>query len=111
MDEYLTQKPADIGDKCVFFEKDWECPYGVTCRFMKGHSMPEGATGIIKKAVPSSNFNLLYSQLRKKLVELPRSEKYLESMNVQMGSTGNTVDVKTQLDIPTDGKYYSFNTM
>ena len=69
--------------------------------------MTEGATGIVKDEVPSSKFNLLYSQLRKKQVTLPRSKEYLETMDAQTESAENLGDVKT-INTPTVGKYSTF---
>ncbi len=37
MELYLSQKPEDIGNKCVFFERFGKCQYGYTCRYAGAH--------------------------------------------------------------------------
>ncbi|KAI6656640.1 tRNA-dihydrouridine(47) synthase -like [Oopsacas minuta] len=87
VDDYLANKPADLGDKCILYERDGECPYGVTCRFMKGHSQTGKVVDRVKREKQPSNYNFLYSQLRKGKVDLPRSDKYLQTMDSKNNSS------------------------
>lgn len=42
IDEYLKNKPEDVGPVCYMFQLSGKCPRGLTCRFAKSHTTPTG---------------------------------------------------------------------
>jgi len=33
----LKEKPSDIGDQCILFDKLGKCPFGFSCRYLNAH--------------------------------------------------------------------------
>ena len=61
--EYLSSKPDDISNRCIFFEAKGECPYGLQCRFGKQHTSDSGKlTKLSKQALEEYHAKLKEQQ-------------------------------------------------
>ena len=83
--EFLAKKPPDIGESCYLFTTLGRCPYGLACRYGNSHMTPDGEN-IINNDLFDSNrvettrniiSKTLQEKLRKKKVDLPKSESFL----------------------------------
>ena len=50
VDLFLSQKPANISDKCHVFETFGYCSDGIKCRFSAAHTAADGKTNIVDEA-------------------------------------------------------------
>uniref|UniRef100_A0A3B3TFK2 tRNA-dihydrouridine(47) synthase [NAD(P)(+)] n=1 Tax=Paramormyrops kingsleyae TaxID=1676925 RepID=A0A3B3TFK2_9TELE len=87
--EYMSLKPADVGEHCHLFSTFGKCPYGVTCRYSKAHvdgsfknlvneellTKTEG-----RPTVKNSLDKGLQKRLRKRQVPFGASEVYLRTI-------------------------------
>ncbi|XP_075150165.1 dihydrouridine synthase 3 [Haematobia irritans] len=85
LDQYLSSKGEDLGDKCVVFEVKGFCPRGVTCRFAKAHLDSEGnniKASSYDENAPASTFNGITSELqirlRKRNYDFSKSKKCIK---------------------------------
>ena len=84
--EFLAKKPPDIAESCHLFTKLGRCPYGLSCRYGNSHMTPDHQNRINEDLFDpdraDTTINIitrsLQENLRKKRVELPKSEKFLE---------------------------------
>lgn len=85
---YMAVKPADIGDKCLIFEKYGKCRYGVTCRYGKSH-ISEDFENIVneelcKQEAPCTTKNIiskdLQHALRKKTYDFSAADVYMTEL-------------------------------
>ncbi|XP_030055917.1 tRNA-dihydrouridine(47) synthase [NAD(P)(+)]-like isoform X2 [Microcaecilia unicolor] len=89
--QYMTEKPADLGEKCHLFEMFGKCIYGVTCRFAKGH-LDEDYKNVVNKElvkqwegkgmVKNSLSKDLQQRLRKRKVPFEKSDHFLKQLNI-----------------------------
>lgn len=86
---YMAVKSVDLGPKCPNFERLGLCSYGVTCRFASAH-LGDDFQNIVNEELyqslpqPQTCNQLLFdlkSQLRKRQVPSPRTDKYLKRLN------------------------------
>ena len=86
--DYMSSKPADIGDRCIIFDKYGKCPYGVTCRYGKDH-ISEGFKNIVNeelcaKGHPCETKNTISRDiqhaLRKKTYKFPAADYYIAQL-------------------------------
>ncbi|KAG7324671.1 hypothetical protein KOW79_012687 [Hemibagrus wyckioides] len=100
--DYMSTKPADLGDSCFLYDTFGRCPYAVTCRFAKAHTGPDYKTLVNEELCKSlartetvrNNLDKdLQKRLRKKQVSFKGSEKFLKSLsagkNQSKKSTGS----------------------
>ena len=84
--EFLAKKPPDIAESCHLFTKLGRCPYGLACRYGNSHMTPDHQNRINEDLFDpdraGTTINIisrsLQENLRKKKVELPKSEKFLK---------------------------------
>ncbi|MCI4381402.1 hypothetical protein PGIGA_G00251270 [Pangasianodon gigas] len=88
--DYMSTKPADLGDACYLYDTFGRCPYGVTCRFAKAHTGPDYKNLVneelrksldIKETVRNHLDKELQRRLRKRQVSFKRSESFLKSIS------------------------------
>ncbi|NWY44963.1 DUS3L synthase, partial [Sylvia atricapilla] len=92
--EYLAAKPADLGQRCVLFDTFGRCPYGVTCRFGRGH-LGDGHQNLVNAAlaqqwegkllVRNSLSKELQQQLRKRKFSFQKAEEFLRGLHGRKG--------------------------
>ncbi|XP_060771453.1 tRNA-dihydrouridine(47) synthase [NAD(P)(+)]-like [Neoarius graeffei] len=88
--EYMSTKPADLGDSCYLYDTFGRCPYGVTCRFAKAHTGPDyknlvneelrkslERTGTVRNSLDKE----LQRRLRKRQVSFKHAESFLKSIS------------------------------
>lgn len=93
INQYMTEKSTEIGEKCYLFETFGKCNYGVTCRFAKAH-LGENYKNLVNEEVQKlwENKELVKNQidkdlqhcLRKRKVSFEKSDKYLKQMNTSI---------------------------
>lgn len=93
--EFLANKAPDIRDSCFLFTTLGRCPYGLACRYGNSH-MTTDQQNVTNDEVydpdrVATTLNIvsrtLQEKLRKKKVELPKSDRFLcEFSAVQNGS-------------------------
>lgn len=88
--DYMSAKPADIGERCYLYDTYGKCAYGLTCRFAKAHTAPDFKTvenaDIIKACegrttVKNSLSKDLQNRLRKHSVGFKKSAEYLKTLS------------------------------
>ena len=89
--EYLKNKPADIGEDCINFKLTGKCPYGLECRFAKCHISDDLANIIdyekYDAELEESRRKEIHHQkdlqisLRKRKFQFPKSAIYLKRLN------------------------------
>ncbi|XP_076862751.1 tRNA-dihydrouridine(47) synthase [NAD(P)(+)]-like isoform X2 [Brachyhypopomus gauderio] len=99
--DYMSTKPADLGERCYLFDTFGRCSYGITCRFARAHTGPdfknmvnEELCKMTMEMVRNSLDKDLQRRLRKRQVTFTRSETYLKSIragNNRGGPTGKTM--------------------
>lgn len=87
--DYMSTKPADIGERCYLYEAFGKCAYGLTCRFAKAHTTPDFKTlenaDVIKAcegktSIKNSLSKDLQNRLRKHSVDFKKSAEYLKTL-------------------------------
>ncbi|CAG10807.1 unnamed protein product [Tetraodon nigroviridis] len=80
--DYMSTKPADIGERCYLYDTFGRCAYGFSCRFAKAHTTPDFKTvenaDVIKAcegrtSVKNSLSKDLQNRLRKHSVDFKKS--------------------------------------
>ena len=106
---FMQSKPPDVSDTCYLYETYGKCTYGRACRFGAKH-LTQDYQNIVNDALydpqrPDGTINVLskslQEKLRKRTIELVRSESYLKHLDVKK-STEQTQDggsVETAQDI------------
>ncbi|XP_047461121.1 tRNA-dihydrouridine(47) synthase [NAD(P)(+)]-like isoform X2 [Mugil cephalus] len=88
--DYLSSKPADIGESCYLYETFGKCMYGLSCRFAKAHTTPDFTTmekaDLVKTLegrtfVKNSLSKDLQNRLRKRSVPFKKSAEYLKTLS------------------------------
>ncbi|XP_066287288.1 tRNA-dihydrouridine(47) synthase [NAD(P)(+)]-like [Branchiostoma lanceolatum] len=88
VEEYLANKPADIGDRCYVYDTHGRCPFGITCRFAKCHTDDQNQN-VVNPAVyspeakPTTSNQIpkdIQTSLRKKQYKFPKSDQYLRAI-------------------------------
>lgn len=88
--DYMSTKPADIGECCYLYDTFGKCAYGLTCRFAKAHTTPDFQTvenAAVMKAcegrtsVKNSLSKDLQNRLRKHSVDFKKSAEYLKMLS------------------------------
>lgn len=88
--DYLSSKPADIGDNCYLFDTFGKCTYGLSCRFAKAHTTPDFKTvenaELVKAregvtTVKNTLSKDLQNRLRKRSVAFEKSAEYLKLLS------------------------------
>ena len=89
--EYLRNKPADIGEDCINFKLTGKCPYGLECRFAKCHISDDLANIIDHEKydaeLEESRRKEIHHQkdlqisLRKRKFQFTKSAMYLKRLN------------------------------
>ncbi|TWW65663.1 tRNA-dihydrouridine(47) synthase [NAD(P)(+)]-like [Takifugu flavidus] len=88
--DYMSTKPADIGERCYLYEAFGKCAYGLTCRFAKAHTTPDFKTlenaDVIKAcegktSIKNSLSKDLQNRLRKHSVDFKKSAEYLKTLS------------------------------
>ena len=95
--EFLVNKPPDIGETCYLFATLGRCPYGLACRYGNSH-MTSDQQNVINddlfdpdraKTMRNIVSRSLQQKLRKREVDLPKSEHFLREFGkVKNGSDG-----------------------
>uniref|UniRef100_H3BZP9 tRNA-dihydrouridine(47) synthase [NAD(P)(+)] n=1 Tax=Tetraodon nigroviridis TaxID=99883 RepID=H3BZP9_TETNG len=87
--DYMSTKPADIGERCYLYDTFGRCAYGFSCRFAKAHTTPDFKTvenaDVIKAcegrtSVKNSLSKDLQNRLRKHSVDFKKSAEYLKTL-------------------------------
>ncbi|KAK3558602.1 hypothetical protein QTP86_021657, partial [Hemibagrus guttatus] len=85
--DYMSTKPADLGDSCYLYDTFGRCPYGVACRFAKAHTGPDYKNLVNEelckslaraKTVRNNLDKDLQKRLRKRQVSFKRSDNFLK---------------------------------
>ena len=103
--EFLAKKPPDIGESCYLFTTLGRCPYGLACRYGNSHMTSDGENVINNDLFDPNRVETtrniisrtLQEKLRKKKVDLPKSEAFLcdfSSREIE-GQNGARRDTKT----------------
>ena len=88
---FMQSKPPDISETCYLFETYGKCTYGRACRFGSKH-LTQDCQNIVNDKLynpqrPDSTINVLskslQEKLRKRTIELVRSESYLKQLDVK----------------------------
>ena len=87
--EFLASKPPDIRDTCFLFTTLGRCPYGLACRYGNSHMTPDKQNMIDDSVYDPNRIDTtrnivsksLQQRLRKKNVDLPKSEHFLQEFN------------------------------
>uniref|UniRef100_A0A4W6CDY9 tRNA-dihydrouridine(47) synthase [NAD(P)(+)] n=1 Tax=Lates calcarifer TaxID=8187 RepID=A0A4W6CDY9_LATCA len=88
--EYMSSKPADIGESCYLYDTFGKCAYGLSCRFAKAHTTPDFKTmentDLVKACegknpVKNSLSKDLQNCLRKRSVSFKKSAEYLKTLS------------------------------
>uniref|UniRef100_A0A4W6C570 tRNA-dihydrouridine(47) synthase [NAD(P)(+)] n=1 Tax=Lates calcarifer TaxID=8187 RepID=A0A4W6C570_LATCA len=112
--EYMSSKPADIGESCYLYDTFGKCAYGLSCRFAKAHTTPDFKTmentDLVKACegknpVKNSLSKDLQNCLRKRSVSFKKSAEYLKTLsnnrdNKQQQGNGK----RTQQRVATEGE-------
>ena len=94
---YLAKKPPDIGSTCHLFDTLGRCPYGLACRCGNSH-MTSDLQNVTDEQVYDPNriettinviSRTLQENLRKKRIELPKSERFLHDFSRGPACRGN----------------------
>ncbi|XP_036433768.1 tRNA-dihydrouridine(47) synthase [NAD(P)(+)]-like [Colossoma macropomum] len=95
--DYMSTKPADLGDRCYLYDTFGKCVFGVTCRFASAHTGPDFKNLVKeevcktlgqKETVRNSLDKELQRRLRKRQVTFSRSETYLKSIGAGKAKGG-----------------------
>uniref|UniRef100_A0AAY5EG71 tRNA-dihydrouridine(47) synthase [NAD(P)(+)] n=1 Tax=Electrophorus electricus TaxID=8005 RepID=A0AAY5EG71_ELEEL len=86
--DYMSTKPADLGEQCYLYDTFGRCAYGITCRFAGAHTGPdfknlvnkESETPTTSETVRNYLHKDLQRRLRKRQVTFTRSETYLRRL-------------------------------
>ncbi|KAL4629815.1 tRNA-dihydrouridine(47) synthase NAD(P)(+)-like isoform X1 [Arapaima gigas] len=88
--EYMSLKPADIGEHCHNYDTFGKCQYGITCRFAKAHTSESFKNLVNEELLKKNEGRLmvrntldkdLQRRLRKKQVSFKAAEAYLKTIN------------------------------
>ncbi|GLD59173.1 tRNA-dihydrouridine(47) synthase [NAD(P)(+)] [Lates japonicus] len=110
--EYMSSKPADIGESCYLYDTFGKCAYGLSCRFAKAHTTPDFKTmentDLVKACegknpVKNSLSKDLQNCLRKRSVSFKKSAEYLKTLsnnrdNKQQQGNGEACAAKVSAD-------------
>uniref|UniRef100_A0A4W4EB51 tRNA-dihydrouridine(47) synthase [NAD(P)(+)] n=1 Tax=Electrophorus electricus TaxID=8005 RepID=A0A4W4EB51_ELEEL len=96
--DYMSTKPADLGEQCYLYDTFGRCAYGITCRFAGAHTGPdfknlvnkESETPTTSETVRNYLHKDLQRRLRKRQVTFTRSETYLRSIRTGNGAGGQS---------------------
>jgi len=73
----LKDRPADIGEQCVIFEKFGSCPFGVNCRWGLSHIDPETGENKFRDGAPPADFDMgVKNSFRVQTQKALRSRRY-----------------------------------
>uniref|UniRef100_A0AAR2KA37 tRNA-dihydrouridine(47) synthase [NAD(P)(+)] n=1 Tax=Pygocentrus nattereri TaxID=42514 RepID=A0AAR2KA37_PYGNA len=95
--DYMSTKPADLGDRCYLYDTFGKCVFGITCRFASAHMGPDFKNLVKeevcktlgqKEMVRNSLDKELQRRLRKRQVTFSRSETYLKSIGAGKAKGG-----------------------
>lgn len=97
--QYMLTKPPDIADTCYNFETFGKCPFGPACRFASSHLNSNYENLVNKEIFESSDrvhtLNVLskslQENLRKRTVEYPESDAYLDRLASTKDDTCQTI--------------------
>ncbi|XP_019621690.1 PREDICTED: tRNA-dihydrouridine(47) synthase [NAD(P)(+)]-like isoform X1 [Branchiostoma belcheri] len=100
VEEYLANKPADLGDKCYVYDTHGRCPFGITCRFAKCHTDDQNQNVVnpdvySPEAKPTTSNQLpkdTQTSLRKKQYKFPKSNEYLRAIGKLSTAQGSGDD-------------------
>ena len=106
--EFLAKKPPDIGEICYLFTTLGRCPYGLACRYGNSHMTSDGENVINSDLFDPNRVETtrniisrtLQEKLRKKKVDLPKSEAFLcdfSSREIE-GKNGEKRDTQTEVE-------------
>ena len=95
--DFMKNKPDDIGDKCVNFALKGKCIYGLECRFAKCHVSDDFKNIVnVEKyesmqqshSKKSGLYKDLQIRLRKKHYQFPKTTEFLQKIGYVQKSTG-----------------------
>ncbi|XP_066525035.1 tRNA-dihydrouridine(47) synthase [NAD(P)(+)]-like [Hoplias malabaricus] len=95
--DYMSTKPADLGERCFLYDTFGRCMYGITCRFSGAHTGPNFTNLVNEELYKTHRQNEmvrnnldkdLQRRLRKRQVAFSRSETYLKSIGAAKGKGG-----------------------
>ena len=97
--QYMLTKPPDIADTCYNFATFGKCPFGPACRFASSHLNSNYENLVNKEIFKSSDrvhtLNVLskslQENLRKRTVEYPESDAYLDRLASTKDDTRQTI--------------------
>ena len=95
---FLSTKPPDLGDHCYIFETFGRCPYGLACRYGNSHMTSDHRNvtneDLFDPHRAETTINVisrsLQEKLRKKKLELPKSEAFLRTIGSATGKGGRS---------------------
>ena len=98
---FLSTKPPDLGDHCYIFETFGRCQYGLACRYGNSHMTSDHRNVTNEELFDphrvATTINVitrsLQEKLRKRKLELPKSEAFLRSIG-SATSKGGRKDAK-----------------
>ena len=102
--KFLADKPPDIGDTCFLFTTLGRCPYGLACRYGNSHVTAD-QQNVINEDVYDPNrvettLNIisrtLQEKLRKRKVELPKSDCFLRKLGAKDKGRRNVESESTE---------------
>ncbi|XP_031566766.1 tRNA-dihydrouridine(47) synthase [NAD(P)(+)]-like [Actinia tenebrosa] len=105
--KYLENKPPDIGENCIVFERFGKCNFGINCRFSKNH-IDEEYKNIVNEELFANKKHLrtkdtlykdLQISLRKKKYSFPRSDQYLASLKQKSKAEPSNISVVDEGEI------------
>lgn len=72
MKESMRTRPADLGDRCVIYDKFGRCPFGALCRFGSAHINSTTGKNLERSAeeggvLPQQHMNVLSKELQSQL--------------------------------------------
>ena len=103
--EFLVKKSPDISDTCYLFTTRGKCPYGLACRYGNSHMTTDHQNmtddDLFDPNRMETTINVisrtLQEKLRKKKVELPKSENFLRDKEGKKGGRQSGQRKKSEL--------------
>lgn len=94
-EQFLANKPPDIGESCYLFTTLGRCPYGLACRYGNSHMTADQRNVINDDLFDPDRVDTtrnivsrsLQEKLRKKRLDLPKSDTFLRDLGE--GRVGN----------------------